>query len=88
MTDGIDKKEETFVDVRIYGIPKEDFDYFMEIVKSFQGDRVTAFKYLLDSYSKELGLGPIMTRLQIIENRLFNLENKERKDELKTFGSD
>ena len=84
----IDEKqyEETYVDVRIYGIPKEDFDYFKEIIKVFEGNRVRAFRALLDSYNREQLLGQLITKIEILEQRIIDLEHLKRFEGIKVFG--
>jgi hypothetical protein len=80
------KYEESYVDVRIYGIPAGDFDYFKEIIKVFEGDRVRAFRALLDSYNREQLLGQLITKIQTLEQRIEDLEHLKKFDGLKTFG--
>jgi hypothetical protein len=81
-------EEEEYVDVRIFGIPKEDFDYFKDIIKVFEGDRVKAFRALLDSYNREQLIGEIMTKIGTLERRIEDIEQTKRFDGIKTFGGE
>ena len=78
--------EEKYVDVRIYGIPEEDWNYFKDIIKIHEGDRVKAFRALLDSYNREQLLGEVLTRLQVIESRMEDIEQIKKTELRKTFG--
>ena len=85
-TDNEQVNEEKYVDVRIYGIPEEDWNYFKDIIKIHEGDRVKAFRSLLDSYNREQLLGEVLTRLQVVEQRMEDLEQIKKKELIKTFG--
>lgn len=86
MTDEIEAEE--YVDVRIFGIPKEDFEYFRQIVKVHEGDRVRAFRALLDSYDRERLIGQLITMIGTLEKRIDDLEEIRKFDGVKTFGGE
>lgn len=83
------EKEETFVDVRIFHIPKSDFDYWMQIVRAYGNNRQTTFRMLLDCYLISTIIGKLHTEMKIMEDRIQTLEQQWRKEGgnyPKTFG--
>lgn len=86
MTEEKGIEEQKLVAVTIYGVPEEDWIYFKEIIKVFEGDRVRAFRAILDSYNREQLTGEILTKIGTLERRIEDLEQVRNKEGIKTFG--
>lgn len=86
MTTDKEIEEKKYVDVRLYDIPEEDWLYFKDIIKVFDGNRITAFRALLDSYNREQLLGEMLTRMQRLEQRMEDMEQLKKVELRKTFG--
>ena len=74
------ENSETLVDVRIYRIPKQDFDTWIQIVRAFGNNRQVAFRYLLDSYNVMVLFGKLHVMHEILEDRVKTLEQKWQKE--------
>lgn len=89
MTDSEIENQETYVDVRIWKIPKSDFDYWMQIVRAHGGNRQQVFRLLLDNYAMSAMMGQVHTNMKILEERVEALEEfwkREGGNVPKTFG--
>ena len=83
------ENEEKFVDVRIWGIPEADFEYWMKLVRAYDGNRRLAFRVLLDSYAVMSMIGQLKTSVDIMETKITTLEQKWQREGgnlPKTFG--
>lgn len=90
MTNSEIENSETLVDVRIFRIPIEDFEYWMKIVRANGGNRQRVFRMLLDCYAYMQLLGKLNTELQTLVERVDALEQNWRREGgnlgIKTFG--
>lgn len=71
--------------ITIYNVASEDNELFHQIMREHGRKGNVAFRALLDSYCLSKLVGEVVMKVQLLEQRVFDLENKEKK-EIKTFG--
>jgi len=86
--DGVEVAEATEVVSRfiLFNVPKDDVEEFREIMKLYGMKGNAAFRAVIDGYNFSTSLGVIATRLEILEQRLKQLEGQDMREKLKTFG--
>jgi hypothetical protein len=86
MTDDVEVVERKVVDsITVFNVSQEDNELFHQIMREHGRKGNVAFRALLDSYCFAKIVGETVLKLQLLEQRVFDLENKDKK-ELKTFG--
>jgi len=78
--------EEICREFRLYNIPLSDAEYFRDIMHMYGGKGNAAFRALLDAYDAMTLVARLENRLSVIEQRVKDLEGRERKEMVKTFG--